>query len=90
MLFVEPMDTFLDLDEPFMWTVGDQAEETHTKTRSVPRIQFEVKVLTSVQSRSGLVPLANLSHCKMNWFRRSLSTREGQRVCDFSLSLIQP
>lgn len=45
------------------------AGETHTKTCSVPRVQFEVKVLTSVQSRSGLVPLANISHCKMNWFR---------------------
>jgi len=61
MFFVEPTNRFLDLDEPFMWTLGDQvAEETHTKTHSVPRVQFEVKVLTSVQSRSGTVPLANL------------------------------
>jgi len=101
MFFVEPTNRFLDLDEPFMWTLGDQvAEETHTKTHSVPRVQFEVKVLTSVQSRSGPVPLANLSHFKRNCFRgeaclpekvREESKKESWMVmCDFSLSLIQP
>ncbi len=75
------------------------AEETQRKTQSLPLVEFEVKILTSVQSRFGHVLLADILHCKMNWFRgeacRLEKVRESQTgswkvMCDCSLSFLQP